>query len=116
MPVTSPYDAPMARLTASVLAGPSSNPTPAPASTMYGHCAPRLSSAAFQAHRANPAVASAAPRITGIRAPRGARQRPADLRRGGEPAEEDEQVETGLVGVEPERELGVDAGEEEHRD
>jgi hypothetical protein len=34
MPVTSPYDAWMARLLASVLAGPSRNAMPAPAMTM----------------------------------------------------------------------------------
>jgi len=69
MPVASPYESVEARLTASVLAGPSMNPIPAPA-MMMNHCwVLKLSPVTFPAHSQNPTAPSTQPRTTGRLAP-----------------------------------------------
>ncbi len=105
-----------ARLTASVLAGPSIIPMPAPARMMY-HCwVLKSRPVTFPAHSQNPTALSAQPSTTGPLGADPVEHPPADLRRDDEADEEVQDVEAGLRRRLAERDLGVLAGEEEHRD
>ncbi len=76
MPVASPYDSREARLTASVLAGPSMNPIPAPARTMYHMLTAEAEPVTFPAQSQNPMAPSVHPSATGRFAPRRSSIRP----------------------------------------
>ena len=103
-------------MTASVLAGPSMKPMPAPARTTNQICEPKSRLVTLSPQSQNPTAASAQPRHDRPLRADPVEHPPADLR-GDDEADEEVQEDEARRGRRlAERDLRVLAGEEEHRD
>ncbi len=116
MPVASPYDSRDARLTASVVAGPSMKPMPGPGRITNQSCLLNWRSVTLPAQRAKPTAASAQPSDDRPLGSDAIEHPPADLGGDTNPRKKYSSTRLASDGDLPEADLGVLAGEEEDGD